>query len=74
MALGDVAVARLLFQRAAEAGSAEAAVSLGKTYDKNFIPPGSKPDPAMAIEWYKKAVVLGDTRAADLIQRLSIAH
>ena len=74
LALGDVAVARLLFQRAAEAGSAEAAVSLGKTYDKNFIPPGSKPDPAMAIEWYKKAVVLGDTRAADLIQRLSIAH
>jgi len=74
LALGDVAVARLLFQRAADGGSAEAAILLGKTYDQNFIPPGSKPDPAMAFAWYNKAAVLGDTRAADLIKRLSIAH
>lgn len=70
LGLGDIAAARLLFQRAAEAGSAAAATSLGKTYDPNFIAPGSKPDPARAVTWYRTAAALGDPHAADLMQRL----
>jgi type II secretory pathway predicted ATPase ExeA len=70
LGLGDITAARLLFQRAAEAGNAAAALSLGKTYDPNFIAQGSKPDPASAISWYLKAVVLGDPQAATLLKRL----
>ena len=60
--LGDVAAARLLFQRAAEAGNATAATALGKTYDPL--------DPQKAAEWYAKAANLGDKEAAGLLQRL----
>ncbi len=60
--LGDVAAARLLFQRAAEAGNANAATALGKTYDPL--------DPQKAAEWYAKAAKLGDKEAAGLLQRL----
>jgi type II secretory pathway predicted ATPase ExeA len=68
--LGDIAAARLLFQRAADAGNAAAATSLGKTYDPNFAAPGGKPDAARAADWYRKAIALGDTRAADMLKRL----
>jgi hypothetical protein len=34
---GDFAAARVLFERAANAGSAEAALALGSTYDPNVI-------------------------------------
>lgn len=70
LGLGDITAARLMFQRAAEGGSAAAAVSLGKTYDPSYIAPGRKPEPANAIAWYRKAVTLGDPRATDLIKRL----
>ncbi|HBK06539.1 MAG TPA: hypothetical protein DDZ81_11835 [Acetobacteraceae bacterium] len=60
--LGDVAAARLLFQRAAEAGNAAAATALGKTYDPR--------DPQKAAEWYTRAVNLGDSEAAGLLKRL----
>jgi type II secretory pathway predicted ATPase ExeA len=60
--LGDVAAARLLFQRAAEAGNAAAATALGKTYDPR--------EPRKAAEWYAKAVSLGDSEAAGLLKRL----
>lgn len=70
LGLGDITGARQLFQRAAEAGNAAAAVSLGKTYDPDYIAQGGKPEPASAITWYRKAVTLGDPRAADLIKRL----
>ena len=68
--LGDLAAARLLFQRAAEAGSAAAATALGKTYDPNFAVSGNARDLARAMEWYQKAVALGDPKAANLITRL----
>jgi type II secretory pathway predicted ATPase ExeA len=70
LALGDIAAARLLYQRAAEAGSAPAAIALAKTYDPNYTAPGSKPDPAHAAEWYRKGIALGDSRAADLLKQL----
>lgn len=71
LSLGDIAAARMLYQRAAEAGSAPAAAALGKTYDPNFAAPGHKPDPARAAEWYKKAITFGDLRATDLLKHLA---
>jgi type II secretory pathway predicted ATPase ExeA len=72
--LGDISAARLVFQHAAEAGNGVAATAVGKTYDPNFLPSGSaqaeKPDPARAAEWYRRAIVLGDPAAADLLRRL----
>ncbi|HEY0185764.1 MAG TPA: AAA family ATPase [Rhodopila sp.] len=71
LTLGDIAAARLLYQRAAEAGSAAAATALGRTYDPNYATPGQTPDPARAAEWYNKAMRLGDSHAADLLKRLA---
>jgi type II secretory pathway predicted ATPase ExeA len=70
LALGDVAAARLWFQRAAEAGDATAATALGKTYDPNIVTQAGKPDPGLAAAWYHAAIALGDPRAADLMKRL----
>ena len=68
--LGDIAAARLLFQRAAEGGNAAAATALGKTYDPSFTPTATPEDAGHAFEWYMKAVVLGDSSASDLLKRL----
>ncbi|HEX2939716.1 MAG TPA: AAA family ATPase [Rhodopila sp.] len=71
IALGDIAAARLFWQRAAEGGSAPAALALGKTYDPNQPESkGAPPDPAQAAMWYRKAESLGDPTAAGLLQRL----
>lgn len=68
--LGDLAAARLLYQRAADAGSASASTALGKTYDPGYASPGQTPDPARAAEWYRKALTLGDPHAGDLLKKL----
>jgi type II secretory pathway predicted ATPase ExeA len=68
--LGDVAAARLLFQRAAEGGNAAAATALGKTYDPSFTPAATPQDAGRAFEWYMNAVALGDPSAGDLLKRL----
>jgi type II secretory pathway predicted ATPase ExeA len=70
LTLGDTAAARLLFQHAADGGSAAAATALGKTYDPDYSALGEKPDQARAAEWYRRAVKLGDAQAADLLKRL----
>jgi type II secretory pathway predicted ATPase ExeA len=74
VALGDLGAARLLFQRAAEAGSARAALAMGRTYDPEYLAigmaQGEKPDPARAMEWYRKAAALGDAQAADLMKSI----
>ena len=72
LAVGDIASARLLLERAADAQESEAALMLGTTYDPAVI--GNQdmrsitPDPAMARQWYQKAAALGST---DARQRLS---
>lgn len=72
LAVGDIAAARLLLERAADAQEAEAALMLGTTYDPLII--GNQdmrsitPDPAMARQWYQKAAALG---SADARRRLS---
>jgi type II secretory pathway predicted ATPase ExeA len=69
--LGDVAAARLLFQRAADAGNAAAATAMGRSYDPNYATPGAKPDPVRAAEWYRRAIGLGDIHAGELLKRLA---
>jgi hypothetical protein len=64
---GDIAAARLLLRRAAEAGSAEAALALGSTFDPRVIERlgaiGVTSDPKQAREWYEKAAQLGSPAA-----------
>jgi len=72
LAVGDIASARLLLERAADAQEAEAALMLGTTYDPLVV--GNQdmrsitPDPAMARQWYQKAAALG---SQDARRRLS---
>jgi TPR repeat protein len=71
---GDLAAARLLLRRAAEAGSAEAALALGATFDPLVIRRlgaiGAAPDPAQARQWYQKAVALGSPTASQPLAQL----
>jgi TPR repeat protein len=72
MAVGDIAAARLLLERAADAQEANAAFLLGQTYDPAVLGTTDMrsitPDPAMARSWYQKAAQLG---SADAQQRLA---
>jgi len=71
---GDIAAARLLYERAAMAGSARAAMLAGKTYDPFYFAEigarGIVADRAKSIEWYGKAARLGDGEAAARLERL----
>ena len=76
MANGDVAAARLMFQHAAEAGSAEGAFALAETYDPLvFKKLGRREavtlDITLARSWYEKARNLGSTVARERIVRLT---
>jgi hypothetical protein len=69
--VGYFAGARAYFQRAAEAGSGDAALALGATYDPAFIEAleaqGIKADPDAAQLWYTRARELGvEDQAAKL--------
>ena len=59
IAVGDFVSARLMFQRAAEKGSAKAAFMLAETYDPAALDTiramGVAPDIAKARLWYEKA-------------------
>ena len=67
-ATGDVASARLFYERAAGVGEAQAAVKLGETFDPAFLSRlnlrGVRADPGMAVFWYRRARDLGATDAA----------
>jgi len=71
---GDLAAARLLLRRAAEAGSAEAALALGATFDPLVIRRlgaiGAAPDPAQARQWYQRAADLGSAAAMGQLAKL----
>jgi hypothetical protein len=66
---GDFAAARLLFERAANAGSAEAALALGSTYDPSVIKQlgavSVSPGPNRALKWYATAADRGSSDAVD---------
>src|ERR1700721_49109 len=74
---GDLAAARLLLRRAAEAGSAEAALALGATFDplvlRRLGAIGAAPDAAQARQWYQKAVALGSPTASQALGQLEAA-
>lgn len=71
---GDIASARLMFRRAAEAGSAQAAVAMGATFDPPVLRRmgvlGFAPDAEQARAWYQKAADRGASEAPRLIERL----
>jgi hypothetical protein len=73
IAAGDVVTARTVFQRAAEAGDADAAVALGGTYDPIVFAKlgvrGLGADVEKARTWYQKAESLG---SAEATRRLAI--
>lgn len=75
-ATGDIAAARLFFERAAESGSAAAAREAGKTYDPLALADaharGIRGDPVAAARWYRKASEGGD-KAADLLMKRLMA-
>jgi hypothetical protein len=68
LAQGDIAAARLILGRAAEARDPRAAFSLAATYDpavlKQLHVVGFKPDVAQARAWYEKAAGYGSTEAS----------
>jgi hypothetical protein len=72
IAVGDIAPARLLLERAADAQEASAALLLAQTYDPAVL--GTQdmrsitPDPAAARSWYEKAARFG---SLDAQQRLA---
>jgi hypothetical protein len=67
LSMGDVATARLYFERAAETGNGRAARLVGKTYDPGFLSllgvHGMRGDPEAAARWYQRARDLGDADA-----------
>jgi hypothetical protein len=67
IAAGDVVTARTVFQRAAEAGNADAAIALGATYDPNVLAKlgvvGVSADVGKARSWYQRAETLGSPDA-----------
>ncbi len=77
LAQGDVSAARLLFERAAQAGSGAAALALAHSYDPRFLAElgtrGLRPDPAAAARWYERADALGEAEATRLRQGLPLA-
>jgi hypothetical protein len=72
VAIGDIAPARLLLKRAADAQEASAALLLAQTYDPAVLGKQDMrsvtPDPALARDWYQKAARYGSAEAQ---QRLS---
>src|SRR5262249_46931618 len=75
IAAGDMGTARLPFQRAAEAGSATAAVHLGASYDPTvsarFGVIGISADVAEARSWYRRAAKLGSPEARQRLEVLA---
>ena len=73
-ATGDVASARVLYERAADAGEARAAVKLGETFDPTFLsrlnPRGGHADADTAVFWYRRARDLSARDASSRLMRL----
>jgi hypothetical protein len=74
LAQGNVAAARLFYQRGADAGLAEAALALASTYDPEELIRlhviGMQPDRDLARRWYERAMELGAPEAESRLKRL----
>jgi hypothetical protein len=75
LAQGDVAAARLVLERAAEARDARAALTLGSTFDPNVLRRmgvvGVQPDPEQARSWYERAAEFGSGEANQRLTALA---
>ncbi len=71
---GDIASARLFYERAADAGDGAAALRLGATFDPGVLARagirGIPGDPAQASSWYRRARDLGQAAAAERLKGL----
>ena len=78
LANGDFAAARLLLRRAAEAGSAEGALTLGTTFDPVVLQRlgaiGAAADLSRARQWYQRAAELGSRDASQQLAGLADAR
>jgi hypothetical protein len=71
LSAGDIASARLFYERAADEGDAAAALRLGATFDPAFLGrAGVRGDPALASSWYRRARDLGDPVAEKWLKDL----
>jgi hypothetical protein len=74
IAAGDLASARLLLERAADAQEASAALILARTYDPAVLgKPDARsiaPDPATARIWYQKAAQFGSQEAQQRLEQM----
>jgi hypothetical protein len=74
-AQGDIAGARLLLRRAAEAGDAQAMQALGATYDSTALAKlrviGVAPDDGRARAWYERAAAAGAPEAGRRLEQLA---
>jgi hypothetical protein len=72
---GDLVAARVVLRRAADAGSARAALALGSTFDPVVFADlgvlGFAPDAAQARSWYERAEQLGSSETAHRMERVS---
>jgi hypothetical protein len=72
---GDIAAARLLLRRAAEAGDAPAAMALAATFDPRVLRQlgvlGSNADVEKARSWYQKAAEMGSAEASQRLLLLA---
>jgi hypothetical protein len=72
---GDIASARLMLERAAEAGEARAALALGATYDADVLRKlgvlGVTGDVAQARAWYGKAAEFGSGEATRRLEQIA---
>jgi hypothetical protein len=78
VASGDLAAARLLLQRAAEAGDARAALALAATYDpvvlEHMRTQGIASDASLARAWYEKAKQFGSAEASRRLEVLAASR
>jgi hypothetical protein len=72
---GDVASARLVFDRLAYAGIADAALALATTYDPRYLAQhnliGVAGDETKAHNWYQRASELGSIEASRILARIN---
>ena len=75
IAQGDIAAARLMLTRAAEAGDARAALALGATYDSDVLRRlgvlGVAPDAGQARAWYARAAEFGSGEATRRLEQIA---
>jgi len=77
LASGDIAAARLWLSRAADAGDSRALVALGDAYNPAMLVRlgvlGAPGDPALARDYYNRAVAAGMTGAKERLTSLASA-